>query len=353
MARAVPLAAWALWALLCAASARQRRVSLMQLNAWNAQDSGDWPERLPRIAGLLRAHLPDVVALQELRRRGGTQTPDQMARGSPRNDEYEEGVGLLSRGPLSAVEWAPLTWYAGDADPVQRVALHARVGGALDVYATHWSYLAAQQLRNARDTLAFVSRASEGPLAAAALLGDLNVDAERTRATDVVETEAVGVAGRRLAFRDAWRLLRGNATGLTFSAVASKGGLRNRCDRVYVLGAVEPLRARVLCHDSAGAVYSDHCALLVDVVVGDANGTAGDQEETDEGQQQQQQQQAFRPRPLALDRFVELLTALSLLVVVAVVYFASGGWPLDAAARRVPHAAQRPRDPSGAAELPF
>lgn len=129
---------------------QRRELSLVTFNIWHNQ--GDWAARLPLLVAAIRAHDPDVIALQEVLEDAAVGLPNQAqtladalggysvaftstdAEGSPRR----YGNALLSRLPVLAQDTKKL-------EPLDdyRTAIRLRVslaGRAIDVVNTHLAW---------------------------------------------------------------------------------------------------------------------------------------------------------------------------------------------------------------------
>lgn len=177
------MAALPLAGCMTGAMAPRRDLSLVTFNIWHNQ--GDWAARLPLLIAAIRAHDPDVIALQEVLEDAAVDLPNQAqtiadalggysvaftstdAEGAPRR----YGNALLSRLPVideDAKKLEPLDDY--------RTAIRLRVsldGRAVDVVNTHlaWQEDAAPvRARQIADLLAWLP--SDGvPLI---VMGDFN-----------------------------------------------------------------------------------------------------------------------------------------------------------------------------------
>ena len=178
------LAALPLVACAAGPTTGRRDLSLVTFNIWHNQ--GDWAARLPLLVAAIRAHDPDVIALQEVLEDAAVGLPNQAqtladalggysvafsstdAEGAPRR----YGNALLSRLPVIAEESKKL-------EPLDdyRTALRLRVsldGRAVDVVNTHlaWQEDAAPvRARQIADLLAWLPAPGGVPLV---IMGDFN-----------------------------------------------------------------------------------------------------------------------------------------------------------------------------------
>ena len=178
------LAALPLVACAAGPTTGRRDLSLVTVNIWHNQ--GDWAARLPLLVAAIRAHDPDVIALQEVLEDAAVGLPNQAqtladalggysvafsstdAEGAPRR----YGNTLLSRLPVIAEESKKL-------EPLDdyRTALRLRVsldGRAVDVVNTHlaWQEDAAPvRARQIADLLAWLPAPGGVPLV---IMGDFN-----------------------------------------------------------------------------------------------------------------------------------------------------------------------------------
>jgi endonuclease/exonuclease/phosphatase family metal-dependent hydrolase len=302
---------------------------VLTVNAWNFVDGPNWFLRRTLLRALVRELRPDCVALEELRvmpaTGGGEQSmaadiaadmrAEQLGEwaffgATPLDDGgsgAREGVGIACRWPVSSVV-APLRTALFPAapgcwDPLRRGALGVLVSvrrppspsGCHDVamFVTHWSYAPCNHMANAQATLAFVaeslaawSSSSSPSLPSVVLMGDFNIYVETSDAMRFLANQSIrvstGTATTTIMLKDSFRTLHPDANktpGFTFSPLEAKGGLHNRCDRVFHsdgTGMIRPRRAVVVCHPSSGVVTratihehedeqypSDHCAVMV------------------------------------------------------------------------------------------
>lgn len=166
------------------AASPRRELNLVTFNIWHNQ--GHWAARLPLLLAAIRAHDPDVIALQEVLEDAAVGLPNQARTIADALGGYSvafsstdaEGSGrrygnaLLSRLPVLAQDWRKL-------EPLDdyRTAIRLRVsleGRAVDVVNTHlaWQEDAAPvRARQIADLLAWLPPAGDAPLV---VMGDFN-----------------------------------------------------------------------------------------------------------------------------------------------------------------------------------
>jgi endonuclease/exonuclease/phosphatase family metal-dependent hydrolase len=242
------------------------RVATLNLN-YRMTKHGAWDARRTLIVDAIQRAQADVVALQAVEGANGSSQAAELAAllkyeyvvyvAADAKGEVSHGSAFIARRTLRDIGVRRLSLRAGLEDSNQRVVIRARVdaeGGPIDLYNTHFSWVPAQALDNAQETIAF--RTPGGAL----LLGDLN------SAADSPPLRVLQDAG----FVDLWTALRPAEPGPTFEADAPA----MRIDYALASGAV---RARAQSMERVGTEcravprLSDHLGLLV--TLGDA--TAG------------------------------------------------------------------------------
>jgi endonuclease/exonuclease/phosphatase family metal-dependent hydrolase len=223
----------------------------------------DWDARLPLLVEGLVAAAPDVIGVQEVcAQPGGRDALEELAAAlaardggelaSTRTvthrawDAYDEGLAILSRHPIAAVEIVPLP-----GGVIPRKLLAARVlapGGPRVLAVTHLDHQsAAARAGQAQTAATALTGFADG--APAVLVGDLN------------EAPGGGVSGALAAagLADAWAALHPGDAGFTFPASAPDV----RIDYVWTSGdAVRPATIERVLTTPAGAIYaSDHLGL--------------------------------------------------------------------------------------------
>jgi endonuclease/exonuclease/phosphatase family metal-dependent hydrolase len=253
---------------------------VVTLNLWNEQ--GPHEARLRLVAERLRALSPDVIALQEVRRRDGIGNQAEiLARALSAHHVYaraaewgggEEGLAILSRLPILLSAAEPLV-----APGEGRAVLGARLqgpAGEVCAVTTHLSYRLWDGLWRERQVVAvdaFCRRFAGDALAV--LCGDFNAvpDCDEIRFLRGRAT----LAGRRTYWQDAFARDNAGADGLTWAArnpyTAALLHLEpdRRIDYVFVSpvrrdGTATVLEARVVLDepDATGVWPSDHFAVL-------------------------------------------------------------------------------------------
>ncbi|MCU1281862.1 MAG: Endonuclease/exonuclease/phosphatase [bacterium] len=261
-------------------------LKVVTLNLWGEQPP--FERRMQLATDGLRALLPDVIGLQEVRQVPGT-VPNQAetlatALGMQHYFEPatpwgggEEGLAILSRHPIVERRVHELP----HAVPTERRLLVGVVvdtpAGKVDVYTTHLNYRLTDGGKRedqivAIDELIGATR-SELPKI---LCGDFNAtpDSDEIRFLRGLHT----AAGRRTFWQDAWERRHGRADGFTWArANPYTARLRwlerdRRLDYIFVSplsrdgrGVVHDCRMVLDRAASDGALASDHFALYAEV----------------------------------------------------------------------------------------
>lgn len=243
----------------------------MTLNIWNY--TRPWPLRRERIANLILAHSPDVVALQETRHdwrfERGLGQGDQLAELTGYHAAWltgqvyvpllrvDEGLTTLTREkPLGVIEAKLQRDPRDHRDENQRVCLGVVVqyaGKEVHAYNTHFSLSSAGRISNAREVSRLV--ALESPDVPAVLMGDLNAEPAEPAIHALLNSEDA-------AFFDCWTRANGDAPGYTYRS----GRAVKRID--YVLGRqfATVQQAVIVGDDANDGIYpSDHLGILVDL----------------------------------------------------------------------------------------
>lgn len=242
------------------------RVATLNLN-YRLAKHGAWDARRRLIVDAIQRTQADVVALQAVEGADGSSQAAELAAllkyehvvyaAADVKGEVSHGSAFIARRALRDIGVRRLSLRAGLEDSNQRVVIRVRVdadGGSIDLYNTHFSWVPAQALDNAQETISF--RTPGGAL----LLGDLN------SAADSPPLRLLQDAG----FVDLWAALCPADPGPTFEADAPA----MRIDYALAAG---PVRARAQSMKRVGVDcrtvprLSDHLGLLV--TFGDA--TAG------------------------------------------------------------------------------
>jgi endonuclease/exonuclease/phosphatase family metal-dependent hydrolase len=250
---------------------------VMTFNIWNYNPS--WKERRALIAGLIKHHQPDVVALQETRHdfrfERGKGQGEQIAELTGYYPTFAlgqvyipllrvaEGLTILARDAPVRTTVEQLTRHWGErADQNQRVCLCVTVssGGSLfHVFDTHFSLSAAARRTNALEVTRFVAEQAQGE--PAVLMGDLNAEPDAPEIRFLTGQEPL--EGQTASFTDCWTSAHPDAPGFTY---ASFNPVR-RID--YVLGLNLPAGvkgAEIIGGEASNGVYpSDHMGLVVDL----------------------------------------------------------------------------------------
>lgn len=239
------------------------RIATLNLN-YRMTKHGAWEARRAAIVETIQREHADVVALQAVEGRDGSSQAAELAAllrydhvvyvAAATEGDVNRGSAFIARRPLLDVAVRRLSMSAGLEDQNPRVVIRARVeaeGGAIDLYNAHFSWVPAQTLDNARETLQF--RTPGNTL----LVGDLNSAA----ASPPVRTlQEAGLS-------DLWAALCPADPGPTFEADAPKlridyalasAGVQARAQSIQRIGTDRRNVPRL----------SDHLGLLV--TLGDA-----------------------------------------------------------------------------------
>ena len=250
---------------------------VLTLNIWNM--SGDWRARRQAILAVLRRWEPDIICLQEVvETEQGNQAEWLAAElgswavafGGERHGlgPGRFGNAVLTSHPIEAVATARLP-HAADEHEVQRVVVHARMGG-VDVFSTHLAWQlhdAALRERQVRALVDFVEERADGSAAVGPVIaGDFNAEPDATAIRYLTGLASLG--GKSTYFQDAWRLAGDGGPGLTWSSANPHAAAEYEPDRRidYIFsgfhvdtGAGRPLECRVVADEPVDGVWpSDH-----------------------------------------------------------------------------------------------
>ena len=197
----------------------------LTLNLWG--DNGPWQARMALINERLDALAPDVIGLQEVREVTGRVPNQAAALAGPRGWHVAfapttswgggvEGLAVVSRFPIGAQEFRPLP---GSSESEGRGILSARLdgeAGGLWVHSTHLSYRENEGLlREAQVQVVDEVMTAHDNGNPRVTMGDFNADP----GTDELRflTGQHTLAGRRVAYQDAWAAVRQDDPGYTWT----------------------------------------------------------------------------------------------------------------------------------------
>lgn len=247
-------------------------MKLMTLNInYDESTHGAWPVRRGLIADAIRAHGPDVIALQAIRRdpavEDGLDQAKQLAALLPQfqhvafqpaldhPDGRQDGSAFLSRIPFALTDSLRLKLVSGcqtepPRDAIPRLLLTARLAQpALTLLNCHISWVYEQAVVQMEEVLTYAER----ELGPRVLLGDLNTTSE----LPLIERL------RSKGWTDAWSFLRPGEAGHTFESHAPG----KRIDYVWVSEDLRPaLKSIEVVREEPnpqGARLSDHLGLAV------------------------------------------------------------------------------------------
>jgi endonuclease/exonuclease/phosphatase family metal-dependent hydrolase len=161
------------------------RILTLNINFYEDKH-GPWSVRRKLIADAIRETEPDIVAMQAVGRDVQTET-DQVTelagflsgyepRFEPINGE--QGMGFLSRLPITQTHKRELTRRSGHEDEFDRIVLHAAVEspiGSLSLFNAHFSWVDEQASDNVDEALHFLDSFG-GPRI---LVGDFNQTSDK------------------------------------------------------------------------------------------------------------------------------------------------------------------------------
>lgn len=250
---------------------------LMTYNIWNYNRR--WRLRREKIAHLIRAYHPDVVALQETRHdfryERGRGQGDQLAELTGYHTTWEvgqvyfpfprvdEGLTILTRDSPADVFRRELTQYPHErGDDNRRVVLGVRIAhhaGEVDVYNAHFSLSARVRVRNAMESHQFIANYSGDRQAF--LLGDLNALPDTLPIRYLLGQEEV--EGLSADFVDCWDLAHPGDEGFTYASWAPD----HRVDYALARGLKARIAGaeRIGMEGSDGVFPSDHIGIVVDL----------------------------------------------------------------------------------------
>jgi len=198
------------------------KIMTLNLNVY-ADKHGAWPARRAIVINRIAGVHPDVVLFQaahaEPDLEGGRDSVKQLAESLPEylHHSYQpvmshpqggnDGMGVLSRLPLESVHMHALTRMEGTEDPFKRAVMQVRVaavGGVLEVFNAHFSWVTAQAEENVNEFLVVAGEARGRRL----LVGDFN------QPPDSAPMQRLQNAG----WQDAWQALCPGEPGYTFEA---------------------------------------------------------------------------------------------------------------------------------------
>ena len=204
---------------------KRETLRFVTLNLWG--DNGPWQERLALCAEGLAVLDPDVVTLQEVREVPG-RVPNQAAELARRLGFHHvfapstawggghEGLAVLSRFPIGAEDFRPLPH---STETEGRIVLSARIDSELGEIWVHTTHLSFREHEGGKreDQVLFLDEVmmahrNDNPQV---LTGDFNA----VPASDEIRwlTGLTTLAGRRVAYQDAWDRTHPGEPGITWA----------------------------------------------------------------------------------------------------------------------------------------
>ncbi|KAK3579046.1 hypothetical protein CHS0354_029903 [Potamilus streckersoni] len=262
-------------------------------NLWNVMFN--WNARKQRIAQMIKEHMPDVVALQEVRVKGSsgasqlielkqilphdykwhifhTANNVTLIKNSVLKEWSAEGIGIISRKPILESTTHQLSNDHGP-DTNRRIILQAAVMMAssviINVVVVHMSYDRQQQCNNAAELLKHIT---EHKLHNLVILGDFNTYVDFEWPVSMLTGEAgtrdklnpcskgLGILFPSLPtqigrFKDAWTEIHNDRNvGFTFSNMPTPG-YESRPDRILISSNFQVLDAVL---SGNGSYYRQH-----------------------------------------------------------------------------------------------
>ena len=301
-----------------ATESSSRIFKVMNMNALNFVDGPNWDKRVYEIREMVLRHDPDCVAFEELRKDKNNSmlvnkythaillaysifslTKDDLVEhlkdkypswkygtATMFNEIDEEGVAIACKWAIHSASSIFMYPQVHCMDPMRRAVVHMSIAvgkselsdaeaisaDLVDLYATHWSYDDCNQDMNAIMTLELANSTSVGR--SAFILGDFNAYKEAPNSLKLMEQVPLYLSGDFSSthyMKDSWRALYPDEEefpGYTFSPLEEKGGLHNRCDRIFYSGRVTPLSAEVDCENPNSEIKpSDHCAYVFTSII--------------------------------------------------------------------------------------
>lgn len=234
------------------------RILTLNIN-YRVARHGPWDQRRVLIAETAERVQADILALQAVEGGSGRHQARELAAllgfdhvafvAGMQRAGIARGSALVSRYPLAALDVRHLSRRTDHEDEDERVVLKAQVQtarGGMVLYNAHFSWIGAQAVDNARETLAFHD------LAPALLVGDLN---------SAPDSPALGML-RAAGWHDLWERLHPDDPGYTFEA-------DQPAQRIDYALANQALSARVRAVERVGPPadawprLSDHLGLAV------------------------------------------------------------------------------------------
>lgn len=191
----------------------------LNINA-DVDKHGAWPVRKSLIARAIVEAQPDVVALQAVLRRGGSNQAQEVMesvsdgyRGAyfepslPDAADPVQGLAFISRAPVVESQAKRLTWSNNPEDPNRRMVFRAALEtarGRLQIFNTHFSWVDALARKNIDEACDFIFSFRDPAI----LVGDFNQTPDSPLLARL----------RDAGWVDAWQKLRPNEPGATFES---------------------------------------------------------------------------------------------------------------------------------------
>lgn len=240
---------------------RASDTTMLRIITLNIQGYSDqfapWTERKRAIVRALLVEQPDIVMLQAVQRREGTDQAAELAREadypfvsvhSPLGCNH--GLAYLSRIPLGRSSERLLSNSIGDQDPSERLICCAEFPAAKDllVFNCHFSWIPAQNQRNIEEALKFV----EGTGRKRIIVGDFNADPESPGIRIFLEH----------GWTDLWPRIHPDDLGYTFAPPRHDKRIDFVLSRPELCSVVSDMRL-ILDEPIDGVYGSDHAGLAV------------------------------------------------------------------------------------------
>ena len=168
-------------------------------------------------------------------------------------DGIVEGIAVLSRFPISDIEFVKLTKSKGDGN--RRVCLKATVKhprNELQFFNTHMTYSVNGQVKQSEEIIKFMDSQNQG--SPQVLVGDLNIKNKFENPGLLLATQLV----------DVWKLLNSEDPGFTFPS----WGPKERYDRILVRNLPGVLECGISGFAENKKQWpSDHCTLFADFLI--------------------------------------------------------------------------------------
>jgi endonuclease/exonuclease/phosphatase family metal-dependent hydrolase len=210
-------------------NSRSRRIaavtdlSIVTINIWNRQ--GPWEERKRRLRAGLAALAPDIIAMQEVIRRGASSQADELTdhlghhvafgKARPLDAEADYGNAIASRFPIDEIDVRDIPCLDVDEPRSVLVVKLATPAGILPVLVTHYSWRMEHGFVREQQSLAIANVLDSLPADSLPplFIGDLNAAPSENEIRFLVGEHAI--EGRSLRLTDCFAAA-GRGDGFTF-----------------------------------------------------------------------------------------------------------------------------------------